>query len=163
MLHLALSLLLLSQAPAPAPVEEAPANPDYVTPSGLKVFDPGKFADGQEVETWVQATLSLMAPLEQIEFLVRLQDAVLIIFPDISLPGDATPCGAPPPGYTLFGCTAMQEQVMIIAARECGTGRASAAIFSHESCHLMGHGHDYERCYRDNRWATIVEHEVCGG
>ena len=141
---------------------EARPNPDYVTASGLKVYDPGHFSNPEEVESWTQATLGLMAPMEQVEFYLRLQAAVLIIYPDNALPGDATPCGAPPEGYTLFGCTALREQIMIIAWRPCGEIRTSASIFAHESCHLMMRGHEYGPCYRDNRWATIVEYRVCG-
>jgi hypothetical protein len=158
MLHLALSLILLSQ---PAPQEAAP-NPDFVTSMGLKVYDPNHFTSAAEVDNWTEATLSLLAPMEQIELRLRLLNAVLVIYPDSSLPGDATPCGAPPEGYTLFGCTALQEQVMIIAARSCGEVHSSAAIFSHEVGHLMMHNHDYAPWYRDNRFATIVEYRVCG-
>ncbi len=162
MLHalvLALSLLALPEEP---PVSEAPPNPDYVTAFGLKVFDPGKFATPAEVDNWTEATLSLLSPLEQMEFRIRLQSAVLIIFPDDHLPGDATPCGEPPPGYTLYGCTSLLEQVMVIAARPCGTPRASAAIFAHEVGHLMMHDHNFGWWYRDNRVGTIVEYRVCG-
>ena len=158
MLHaLALGLVLLA-----LPAEEAPPNPDFVTTLGLKVFDPGHNSTVAEVDNWTDATMSLMAPMEQMEFLIRLQSAVLVIFPDSSLPSDATPCGAPPEGYTLFGCTALKEQVMIIAARPCGEPRSSASIFAHEVGHLMLHDHDYRRWYLDNRVATIVDYKVCG-
>ncbi len=164
MLHaLALGLALLAQPAPEPPPEEALPNPDYVTPRGLKVYDPSHAFTPAEVDIWTTATLDLLSPIEQMELLIRLQNAVLIIYPDDSLPGDATPCGAPPEGYTLFGCTATVEQIMIIAARACGEPRPSAGIFAHETCHLMMHGHDYGTCYRDNRWATIVEHKVCGG
>jgi hypothetical protein len=163
MLHLALPLLLLAQpAPTPEPVSEAPPNPDYVTTLGLKVYDPSHFATPAEVDNWTDATMSLLSPMEQMELAIRLQNAVLIIYPDDHLPGDATPCGEPPPGYTLFGCTALNEQVMAIAARPCGGLRPSAAIFGHEVGHLMMHPHDYAPWYQDNRVGTIVEYKVCG-
>jgi hypothetical protein len=162
MLHALILGLSLLALPEEAPVSEAPPNPDYVTSRGLKVYDPANHSTPEEVDAWTEATLSVLSPMEKSELLIRLQNAVLIIFPDSSLPGDVTPCGAPPEGFTLFGCTALQEQVMIIAWRPCGTIHTSAAIFSHELGHVMLHDHDYAPWYRDNRMATIVEYKVCG-
>jgi hypothetical protein len=147
----------------PAPVSEAPPDPDYVTANGLKVFDPGHRSTPEEVDSWTTATMDLLGPLEQLELLIRFQSAILIIYPDGALPPDGTPCGPPPEGFTLFGCTAVEQQIMIIAARPCWEGHTSAGIFAHEVCHVMGHDHSYAPCYRDNRWATIVEFKVCGG
>lgn len=135
-------------------------NPDFVTLTGLNVYDPAHLTSKKEIDFWILATLTLASEEDREALWQRLPGAALIIYPDATIPNDATACMIPP-GYTLFGCTSVTDQAMIIAWRPCGFKRSSAAILAHELGHLLGYPHDHDPWYLDNRIATLAEHLVC--
>lgn len=145
------------------------SGPDYITTTGIRVYDPFHHSFAEEVDVWALMTF-MKAPEEDRGALFEIFDGMtLIIHEGPKIEGEVYPCGAAPEGKILLGCTDPFSKTINIAWRPCLLVHPSAGVFSHEIGHLatfflrgvLGHADEQWFGPTQDRMANRVSEPIC--
>lgn len=106
----------------------APA-PDYVTTSGVGVYDPAELSSAAEVQAWIDV-IEAQAPADPVAAV--LEGATITLDPDAYL--DAA--------EVTTGEAVGTSRSILLAWRECDVAWPTAGALAHEVGHLLGYHHD---------------------
>ncbi len=157
-------------AEPPTPAAPVAQGPDYVTTTGINVYDPFHHSFAEEVDVWALMTF-MKAPAEDRGALFDIFDGMTVIIHEgHKIEGEVYPCGAAPEGKILLGCTDPFSKTINLAWRGCAAApTTTAGIFSHEVGHLatffirgvLGHADPLWFGPDQDRMARLVAEPLC--